>query len=174
MSYTINNYAGAPAITVHEAGITDPDTAVVRTRVPLGTIVRGHDPTYGEGEFIYLKGVASTIVGSIVEYTTSFATGLETTNVALSRPNAVAMSACVANEYGWYQISGISLMAKNTGTSLVADAGVRASAGFAVAIATGAVINGAAIVAVSAAASGTAPTTVAVMIDRPHGPSDVS
>ena len=31
---------------------------------PLGTIVRAVDPTYGEAEFIYLKGVASTVVGS--------------------------------------------------------------------------------------------------------------
>ena len=30
----------------------------------LGTIVTAVDPTYGAGEFIYLKGVASTVVGS--------------------------------------------------------------------------------------------------------------
>ena len=29
---------------------------------PLGTIVRAYDPTYGEGEFIYLLGVASTAI----------------------------------------------------------------------------------------------------------------
>ena len=155
-------------------GIADTSSTL---RHPLGTVVRAKDPTYGEGEFIYLKGVASTIVGSIVEYNTTFVSGLETTNVALARPNAVAMSICLGDTtdtYGWYQIGGLSLMAKNTGTSLVADAGVRASAGFAVAIATGAVINGAAIATVSSAISGTAPTTVQVMIDRPHGPSDVS
>jgi len=152
-------------------GIADTSTT---QKHPLGTIVRAKDPTYGEGEFIYLQGIGSTIVGSIVEYNTSFVSALETTNVALSRPNAVAMSINIASQYGWYQISGLSLMAKNTGTSLVADAGVRASAGFAVAIATGAVINGAAIATVSSAISGTAPTTVQVMIDRPHGPSDVS
>ena len=48
---------------------------------PLGTIVRGHDPTYGEGEFIYLQGVASTIVGSIVEYNTSYQTGLDSSSL---------------------------------------------------------------------------------------------
>ena len=42
---------------------------------PLGTIVKGLDPTYGEGEFIYLKGIGSTTAGSVVlikdDYTTS-------------------------------------------------------------------------------------------------------
>jgi hypothetical protein len=32
----------------------------------LGTIFRGKDPTYGGAEFIYLLGVANTIVGSVV------------------------------------------------------------------------------------------------------------
>ena len=32
-------------------------------RHALGTIVRAEDPTFGEGEFIYLKGVVSTVVG---------------------------------------------------------------------------------------------------------------
>ena len=31
---------------------------------PLGTVVRAVDATYGAGEFVYLKGVASTAVGS--------------------------------------------------------------------------------------------------------------
>jgi hypothetical protein len=38
---------------------------------PLGTIVRASDPTYGEGEFIYLLGVASTAIGSVVTYDAS-------------------------------------------------------------------------------------------------------
>ena len=33
----------------------------------LGTIVQATDPTYGAGEFIYLKGIASTVVGSMVD-----------------------------------------------------------------------------------------------------------
>ena len=38
---------------------------------PLGTIVRAVDPTYGEGEFIYLTGVASTVAGDVVSYNTT-------------------------------------------------------------------------------------------------------
>ena len=34
----------------------------------LGKIVRAKDSTYGEGEFIYLKGVASCATGSWVTY----------------------------------------------------------------------------------------------------------
>lgn len=72
---------------------------------PLGTIVRATDETYGAGEFIYLLGVASTAVGSWVTY------NLDNGGTALLAANAigpvgVAMSANVASQYGWYQISG--------------------------------------------------------------------
>lgn len=72
---------------------------------PLGTIVRAYDPTYGEGEFIYLLGVASTAVGSWV---TVHEDGFTTTLLAANDIGrvAVAMSANVASQYGWYQISG--------------------------------------------------------------------
>lgn len=71
-----------------------------------GTIVRAKDPTYGSGEFIYLKGVTSTAVGSWVTYNLDDGT---TTLIAADAvgPVAVAMSACDAStKYGWYQISG--------------------------------------------------------------------
>lgn len=60
---------------------------------------------YGVGEFIYLKGVGSTAVGSWVHYNADdFSTALTVANAI--GPVAVAMSACVADEYGWYQIHG--------------------------------------------------------------------
>lgn len=72
---------------------------------PLGTIVRATDPVYGAGEFIYLKGVASTAVGSWVTYNPDdFSSTLLAANAI--GPVAIAMSACVANEYGWYQVQG--------------------------------------------------------------------
>lgn len=71
----------------------------------LGTIVRAEDPVYGAGEFIYLKGVASTAIGSWVTYSyDDGSTALLAANAI--DPVAVAMSANVANQYGWYQISG--------------------------------------------------------------------
>jgi hypothetical protein len=71
----------------------------------LGDIVRAVDPTYGVGEFIYLEGVASTEVGSWVTYNADDnSTALLAANAI--GPVAVAMSANVADQYGWYQISG--------------------------------------------------------------------
>lgn len=71
----------------------------------LGTIVRATDPTYGVGEFIYAQGVASTAVGSwVLVNEDDFSTSLLAAN-DIGRV-AVAMSANVASQYGWYQISG--------------------------------------------------------------------
>lgn len=72
---------------------------------PLGTTVRAFDPaTQQEAEFVYLKGVASTAVGDFVVYED----GETTRAVAASKgPGAVAMSANVANQYGWYARKGV-------------------------------------------------------------------
>lgn len=75
---------------------------------PLGTILRAVDRgtnANGEGEFIYLKGVASTVAGSWVlfNYDDGSTSLLAANDIG---PVAVSMSANVANQYGWYQISG--------------------------------------------------------------------
>ena len=83
-------------------------------KVPLGTIVTAvHESTtgsttYGSGEFIYLLGVADTAIGTWVTYN---ADDGSTTRLAANAfgPVAVAMSANVASQYGWYQISGKAL-----------------------------------------------------------------
>ena len=74
----------------------------------LGTIVRAEDPTYGAGEFIYLKGVASTAVGSMVDFDPYLATTALSPATGGVGPVAVAMSANVASQYGWYQIAGVA------------------------------------------------------------------
>lgn len=71
----------------------------------LGLIVKAKDPTYGAGEFIYLKGVASTAVGSWVTYNADDNTTALLAANAIG-PVAVAMAATVVDTYGWYQISG--------------------------------------------------------------------
>ena len=134
---------------------------------PLGKIVRAYDSTYGEGEFIYLQGIGSTTVGSVVEYNNSYVTALSTIALETPLPLAVAMSACVASEYGWYQISGESVMVKASGVSFAADALVGTGAGLAIAVVTGLVMQGALVAVVASATSGG--TSVRVMIDRPHG-----
>lgn len=75
---------------------------------PLGMIVFANDPTYGGGEFIYLKGVASTVVGSMVDYDAYLGTTTLSPATGGKGAVAVAMSANGANQYGWYQITGIA------------------------------------------------------------------
>lgn len=97
MAYTITS----PVLGMQPIAVTD----TVQNHA-LGTIVRAVDPTYGEGEFIYLKGIASTVVGSLVDYDQTLATTALAPATAGIGPVAVAMSANVASQYGWYQISG--------------------------------------------------------------------
>ena len=74
-------------------------------RHTLGRIVKANDPTYGAGQFIYLQGVASTAVGSaVIYYPDNYTTALASTST--TGFVAIAMSANVANQYGWYQIQG--------------------------------------------------------------------
>lgn len=57
-------------------------------------------------EYIYLKGVASTIVGSVVTF--SGTTGVTALIVAdISGPVAIATGLTVASTWGWYGINGI-------------------------------------------------------------------
>lgn len=135
---------------------------------PVGTIVKGRSLTYGEGEFIYLKGVGSTVAGSVVTYnTSSFTTTLAAAGAAISLNVAVAMSANVANQWGWYQISGVATVKKASATSLAAGAAVGASTGVVIAAATSNAIAGATVAAVASATSGTAAGFVTVMVNRP-------
>jgi hypothetical protein len=86
----------------------DIDEISTTALVPLGTIVRAVDKAstqYGEGEFIYLLGVASTVLGSAVVY------NQDDNSTALAVADAIgpvgfAMAANVASSYGWYQIGG--------------------------------------------------------------------
>lgn len=139
---------------------------------PLGTIVTANSDTYGAGEFIYLKGIASTVIGSVVNYDAGFLTALNTTGLSTPRPLAVAMSANVANQYGWYQISGIASVVKANTLSLAVGSCIATSSGAAIVVASGLIVNGAVVAA--AASAVTASTSVQVMINRPTDPSDVS
>ena len=107
MTYAVHNLAGAQPIA---------DTSTVQKH-PLGQLCRATDPTYGQGEFIYLLGVGSTVVGSLVKYNaTSYLTELLTVANGKNKgvPVAVAMSANVASSYGWYQIEGNAVIKKTT------------------------------------------------------------
>lgn len=74
----------------------------------LGTVIRCRDNgvnSNGEAEFIYLKGATGTVAGSFVlynedDYSTSLLAANDIGQVA------IAISANVANQFGWYQIKG--------------------------------------------------------------------
>jgi hypothetical protein len=109
MAYTIqeNSLLGQPI----------GDTSSIQ-RHALGTTARAKDPALGAGEFIYLKGIGSTAIGSVVLYNPDdYSTSLLAANDI--GPVAVAMAANVANQYGWYQIGGKAIVKAAT----VADNG---------------------------------------------------
>ena len=109
MAWTISS--NGPLGTI---GIESIDSSL-RTGVPLGTVVRAKDPTLGDGEFIFLKGVGSTVVGSLVTYNLSAGTTTltPTTGTNQSGPVAVAMAANTGTSDGaWYQIGGAAVIKK--------------------------------------------------------------
>lgn len=79
----------------------------------VGTTARGF------ARFKYLKGVASTAAGDAVVFDSSDHTTVRTVAASIGDVG-IAMSANVANQYGWYQIEGIGVA--TTGT--VADNGL--------------------------------------------------
>lgn len=81
---------------------------------------------YGDAEFIYLKGVASTVEGDAVVYDSAGVTARAAARA--EGPVAVAMSACVASNFGWYQVRGLAkvkcaTVAADTQAYLTATAG---------------------------------------------------
>lgn len=130
MAYTIKTpNAGFPSITsvtlatgtlTQGATTVYPATAAPRLP-PLGTKCKAVDPTYGESEFVFLKGVASTAVGDWVGYSPALGTSVRAVANG-SYPLAVAMSVCdTTTKYGWYQIDGIAQA--NGLTSITATGG---------------------------------------------------
>lgn len=149
-------------------------TAIPTPPNVLGSVVRAFDPTYGEGEFILLKGVASTAVGSVVIYDgTTYLTTLAPTSNANARPVAFAMSANIlTTTFGWYQISGTVVAKKGT---------ARIQPTVAVGVSTTGVIGNTAtaielesVRSANTATVLTAATTVTLTVDRPHYQGRVS
>lgn len=100
------------------AGTTPIGSVDSSPRHPLGMILDAVDPVYGGGKFIYMKGVASTVVGSLVtwdasETTPSYQTALAVAAANAGQQYAVATAAILAGQYGWYQVSGTNIVATN-------------------------------------------------------------
>ncbi len=96
----------------------------------LGTVIRARDVNYGEGEFVYLMGVASTAAGDAVCYNSKTGVTVRAVDGGSTSVGAVgiAMAATTAGLYGWYQISGsgpvnAATTAANTQAFLTSTAG---------------------------------------------------
>lgn len=152
----------------NEAGVQAIAETSTTQRHSLGKIVRAKDDTLGTaGEFIYLLGVASTAIGSVVTYDTgTFATTLCAVGGNVARPVAFSMSANVASQWGWYQIGGQAVAKKQCTVSLVAGVAVGVlSTGLVAGTASGKELYGVTVAATASAAAGR--TTVTLLIDRP-------
>lgn len=145
------------------------DTSTTQNH-PLGKIVHATDGAtsnnLGSGEFIYLLGVASTVVGSLVTWhPTTYQTALAPVGANKPQPIAVAMSANVASQYGWYQISGLAVAKKTSAISFAAGVAVGVkTTGLPASTGSGKEIQG----CLTAAAAAGGATTVTLSIQRPH------
>lgn len=172
MAYTFDEpKAGLLQIANTDAGVTmaNGTSAIPTPPAVLGMVCRAFDPTYGEGEFILLLGVASTVVGSLVTYnTTTYQTALSPNTANLAQPVAVAMAANTAGLFGWYQIEGLAVV-KKTAVAVNANVAVYQSATtgrIMPTAASGKQLLGARSANLATVASGV--STVIVSINRPH------
>lgn len=123
MAYTTNWKPIEPELNLQQIA----DTSTTQNH-PLGKRVHAQDygsSSNGVAEFIYLKGLAATAAGTWVIFNPD---DYSTTLLAANAVGfvAISMSANLANQYGWYQITG-----KAVGKALAAfadDANVYATA----------------------------------------------
>lgn len=107
MAWTISN----PSLGMPKIGSVDTVQAI-----PFGSVVRATDPTYGGGEFIYVKGVSGGFNGALVTYVANTGvTALSTTSGVATggAPMAVLQGTLDANtKFGWAQITGDAVIYK--------------------------------------------------------------
>lgn len=102
-------------------GIPTPGGSETTSTKTVGTIARFFDDALGDGEFIYLPGVADTVRGDLVEYdlapgAPSTTRHSNATGTNSGRPLAVATANVGAGHYGWYQIGGVAIVNAVAGT----------------------------------------------------------
>lgn len=92
---------------------------------PVGTKARGTDGR----EYIFLKGVANTVLGSWVAYDEQGVTaGVDSDTAGTIKGDvAIATAAVVANKYGWYGRDGHFVCSAISGGDAAADGKVYAT-----------------------------------------------
>jgi hypothetical protein len=152
-------------------GHSAPGTVDTKARVPLGTIRRFYDPTYGEGEFIYLRGVVSTVAGDPVSYNAvTYDTTRAVAGAGVPLNLAFATAAVVADRWGWYQISGLAIANKTATVSMGAGIAVGISTTALIAVSSSLKEIQGARVAIVASATTTTNNggKVVLIVNRPH------
>lgn len=103
-------------IGTRNGGLGVPDlyhTTTTTEEVPVGTRIRAtdRDGTLGDGEFIFLKASVAVTAGQAVVYNPYADTValLDTdTHTATGRPVAFALVDLDIDDYGWFQIAGVT------------------------------------------------------------------
>jgi hypothetical protein len=100
--------------TIGSQPIAELSTSALHT---VGQRVKAKDYHYGEVEFVYLPGAASVATGDLVTFDEK--SGVTAQAVQGSRgPLAVAMSDCVAGDYGWFAVSGCVPVKTDAGSAI--------------------------------------------------------
>jgi hypothetical protein len=103
-NFTIVGPYGQPA-PLSTGGVQGIATTSTTQNYNLGTVVTAVDPVLGPAEFVYCVGVAATAVGDPIQINADYTTVRAVGGTAFGHIG-VAMSACVASNYGWYCIKG--------------------------------------------------------------------
>lgn len=115
-------------IPVETRNVPQPIQSVSPTPLlPLGTIVRAFDPIHGEGEFVYLQGAANTVPGDIGTWNAAGTFVRGSPGVGAGVPLCWAMAPCLAGEYGFWQLGGLTV-ANNNATGAVDSAAYHVNA----------------------------------------------
>lgn len=117
---------------VDPVGIADLTNVDTTAQYPLGHRCRAFDTGvtgYGWGEFIYLKGVGSTVRGSVVTITDDYLTALAVADAHGAVGVALAIIDA-ATKFGWYQILGKGVACSEATIVDGTQAYVGATAGF--------------------------------------------
>lgn len=109
----------AYAIREQQMGMQPINAVSTTQQHPGGTLVRAYDPTYGDGEFVYLQGAAGMAQGNVVSWS-GVSGGLPTWQTQLvpntanqAVPVGVAMAPVLATQWGWFQVGGVSQVLSN-------------------------------------------------------------
>ena len=120
MIFTVQEGEGGSGNGFAGVHLTNPEVAETRIKPTLTQVDATALRTVGERyrdddtgkEYIYLKGVASVVVGTVVTYqitTTALSTTLRSATGGKGHV-AVAMGVIVAAKFGWFQIAGLNLV----------------------------------------------------------------